>query len=249
VPTLGEQYAKSVKQEADRYGTFPPDITVVVGDVFEMKKGRLIRIASGSELPGWPTGLQVKSDEKKGKQTYYSGSSRTRGGEASAGVTTAAVGAQATIELEFSKTGGFVLDYVEQAHYYYGDVQPVMRWALAAAKNGNWEKSWVVITESIKASSATIVVGAKRGHKVQLSATAALPTDVFGVNLADPKLGLTVSSWDNKGFVSLAKAATPMYRCLRIRSNLLTGTHAELLAANEEDVAKAFTEDPFTDDV
>ena len=136
------------------------DRDVGVGDVKDT-------IHAAAKLPGWPTGQTLKSDPKKGMETYYAGSSRTVGAQADAGATTAVGGAHGTIDLTFSEVGGFVLDFVAEAHDYYDDLQPVMRWALAAAKNGHWEPSWVLITERISSlRSVRWVSGASRSRRM-----------------------------------------------------------------------------------
>jgi hypothetical protein len=247
VSTLGQEYAKLVRTVADRYGTFPPSTKLIVGDYYQMKGGSLTRLGSASTLPGWRSDLTVRTDLLRGQETYYAGSSRRRGGSTSGGADSLIGGADCSIEVTFNRTGGFILDYIAESRTYFDDLRPVMQWILAASKNGFWERDWVLITETISAKSASILVGAKKSQKIELRAQAKLPADILGLNLADPKLKLTASDLKEGGFVSLAKSATPIYGFLRIRRDLFFRKQAELASDAGEDLAKAFAEEPFDD--
>ena len=206
----------------------------------------MMKLNCALDRPGWRDALPVDAETVTGSATHFAGCRRelVAKGEVQ-GVSVGGVGAAASVVVSFDRFAGFTLDYVAAKHYRFHDVDKARRWALAAAKDGEWETSWVLVTEVIAADSATVLVSGESSSSVVLDAMAALPTDLTTVNLAEPKLGLSVSKWQGDGFAAVCHAATPMYHCARFRKKWLSGWRGELLGASSVDLNDVFIDDPF----
>jgi hypothetical protein len=249
VPKFVREYANLVKDTTGLYGTYPPDTKLKVGQYFKMDgDGALTHIGDASNVTNWPTNVSVTTENHTGTYSYNRGLMSKKRGEAAAGLSTPAGGLHATIDLSFDTAGGFVLDYVAEAVDRYAELQPIMTALVALSKNGKWKSSWILITEVRQAASASIVVAGEKSQKFRLRGAATMPVDITGVNLTDPKLGLSGSSYEGAGFACVATKATPLYRCLRIRRDWLLRKHAELAGAAGEVFKEAIAEDPFTDE-
>ncbi len=120
---------------------------------------------------------------------------------------------------------------------------------LGLAKNGQWNSDYVLVTELVEASPATILVSSARNSSIVLNASVAIPDNLAGINLADPKLGFSSSSSTEGVYQSVSAKSYPLYHCIRVRGKWWGGRVAELQANIPVNVDEAFTDTPFDDHV
>jgi hypothetical protein len=244
-----KDYNKLVSEVSGWRGAYPLIVRMRVGDYYELRRDGVPRyLGNAFNWPGWTENTApVDSEPVKGSWTYSSGCERRTGPSARAGVRLpGGLGIDATLSLSFTHSAGFVLAHDAGTHSVFRDVDSVRRSVLNAARDGWWQKHWILVTEVIAAESATLAVATKRRSQIDLYANAAIPADIAGVAIAKPSLGWTASGWRGSGYSSICQSGTPLYHCLRLRRRLFGDWRGELL----DDAAQAdlFTDDPFDPD-
>lgn len=88
------------------------------------------------------------------------------------------------------------------------------------AQNGTWERDFVVITEVIRASSATIVISSSAQAMIELRASATFGTGT--ASLADASAGLKVGRSRDIGTQIIAECElTPLFKAYGLKRRLL----------------------------
>lgn len=248
---VARMYSRLVHETTGWWGWFPPEVPLAVGDYLEISDdGRIDYAGCALDWPGWRNALKIDPTELDAGKTYYRASSREFVGDAAAGATIAAgPGASGSVKLSFSKAGGFVLDYLAGTHHRLHDVAIMKRWILAAVKNGQWDQNWAFVTEVMEAQTATVLVASQKGSSIHLQASAKLPVDLTGINLAAPSLGLSATTWSGDGSTTLCSHANVLFHCVRIRKGHFGKLYAELQGTGPQDPDSAFVDDPFDEDV
>jgi hypothetical protein len=241
-----KEYGKLVKSTTGFRGAYPLVVPVKVGDYFEMgEEGVMVHLGNAFNWPGWKEGVPVDSDVIGGSETYFGGCKREMAADAGAEVSSPiGLGAEATVSLSFESESGFVLAYEAATRQKVRDVPDVQREIVKLANGGWWQEKWVLVTEVIAAESATLVVSASKGSNLSLHANVQVPQALGAVEIANPELGWTASSWRGSGFSSLCKPGTPLYHCIKVKQDWLGGFKAETLGP--EEIADGFVmDDPF----
>src|SRR5271157_1512886 len=243
-----QTYSKAVYEETGWWGTFPVDIPLEVGDVLEQnQEGRMTRVA---KIKTWGVAFPIDSEPVTAAASWSHHATRTQAATAAGGATAATgVGAEAPIKVSFSEVAGFVLDYVAGKYNRINDVSAAQRAVLGLAKNGQWKPDYVLVTELVEASPATVLVSSARNSSIVLNASIALPDNIPGINLADPKFGFSSTSSTEGVYQSVSAKSYPLYHCIRVRRKWWGGRVAELQAAVKIKLDEAFTDDPFDDHV
>lgn len=88
---------------------------------------------------------------------------------------------------------------------------------VARYDNGNWEKTYVIITELVTAESATILISGQANARAEFSAETGIAPQ--GIALADVSAGLRIASSSGIATQILAaKQLTPLFRASGIRT-------------------------------
>ncbi|BCW75437.1 hypothetical protein NicSoilB11_17620 [Arthrobacter sp. NicSoilB11] len=243
-----EGYAELVKATTGYLGAYPLVVPISVGDYLQLNaEGVLVHLGNVFNWPGWTDDVLVDTTPIGGSETYFAGCTRETSVDSSAGVKSPlGLGAEATVSLIFEKENGFVLAYEAATRQKVREVPDVQRKIIQLARDGQWQKEWFLVTEVISAESATLAVSTSSGSKVSLHANAQLPKGLSAIQIADPKLGWTASSWGGSGFSSVCKAGTPLYHCIRVRKGWFNSLLSDTLGP--QDMEDAFAvDDPFFD--
>lgn len=234
-----KSYNQMVKDQTGWRGAYPLIVSMKVGDFFQFdSQGVPVGLGNVLNWPKWAQRLVVEPGEPRGKESWYGACERKAGASASGGVTTPyGLGADASISLSFSRDGGFALSYDEAQVSRFQDVPVAQRDVLAAIRAGWWDPQWVLITHVISTTSASLVVSTGASSSIELHANASIP-DIGNVQISDPALGWSASSWIGSGYTSLCRAGTPLYRCTKIKRSWLGRLKVEELgpAADLEEV-------------
>src|SRR5262249_42743298 len=172
--------------------------------------GRFHKVASLAEL-GIPSTAGAAGTPQT--MSYSSTESTTIGGSASGEVVQAA---KAEVSVKFGTQGSFVFQAIGVRSVQLAETVPTAAAIIAAFARGNWKKEWLLVDSIYAAESATIIVAEDESAEIVLKASTALP--LGSLPLADPKLGLSVSSTRGKLFHVVAGSGLhPLYSCLRLR--------------------------------
>ena len=237
---LPRAYGKAVHEQSGWWGTFPLDYPVEVGDVVQLDEdGRMIGVRSIFDTPGFSMPIVVTPVE--GAAGWSRHAAKSRLAAASAGASTAVgAGATAAVKVSFSEAGGFVLEDVSGEYRRLQDVDVARKWVLGLAKNGDWNNAYVLVTEIVAASPATVLVSSASESSIVLNGTG-LPADLTGVNLADPQFGFAEASFDEGIYKSVSKRSHPLYHCVRIRRRWWGANNAELQGGSAVSADDAFS--------
>lgn len=243
-----QTYSKAVYEETGWWGTFPIELPLEVGDIIRQdNEGNMTRIA---KIRDWGIMFPVDSEPVSAVATWSRHASRSRAANLEGGATVATgAGAQAAVKVSFSEVAGFVLDYVSGSFKKLRDVSVAQKAVLGLAKDGQWKSDYVLVTELVEASPATVLVSSAKNSSVVLNASASIPESLVGINLADPKFGFSSSSSTEGVYQSVSAKSSPLYHCIRVRGTWWGGKVAELQGAIEVNMSEAFTDTPFDNHV
>jgi hypothetical protein len=246
--SIGRKYSRFVHARTDYWGTYPPTLSLSVGDLLEVNKDDSFkRVASTRDWPGWSEALPTDELPGIGEVGFSAHADRRLGGDAAVhGGAEPVLDGAASLTLSFAKASGFVMELQSDWIRGYRDQVAAKKRVAARMKNGDWEPDWVLVAEVLHATSATIAISEEKGSSVVLSAKAALPP---AYNLADAALGLETLSTRGSCMVVTAKECTPLFRCLRVRRSWFGRRSVELQGLDEEGLDEAFSDDPFAGDV
>lgn len=240
------EYSDLVRRTTGYLGAYPLVVPVRVGDYFELgREGVLVQLGNVFHWPGWSSAVPVDSEDIGGSQTYYAGCKRETVADAGADVATPfGLGVKATVSLSFSRASGFALAYQAAKRERVRDVPTVQRQIVELATNKQWREEWVLVTEVIAASSATLVVSAEKASNLSLHANAEVPEMLEDVGIANAELGWSASSWRGSGYSSICKAGTPLYHCVKVKKGWFGRFKGEILGS--EELNSSFTDDPYS---
>jgi hypothetical protein len=245
-----QTYSNAVHEETKWWGTFPIEVPLKIGEIIKQdKEGGMSHVGDIQTKLGAGVIFRIESSPVSAAVTWSHHASRNRAATAEGGATAATgVGAQAAVKVSFSAIAGFVLDYVAGTYHRLVDVDAAKRAVLGLAKNGEWERDYVLVTEMIEASPATVIASSAQNSSILLNASVALPANVGGINLADPKFGFSSSSSTEGVYQSVSARSFPLYHCIKVYRKWWGGRSAELQAVANVNIDKAFTDDPFEDE-
>jgi hypothetical protein len=185
---------------------------IEIGDAGLLEGGRFRRTASLRDF-----GIECTTKSSgSGQNVQYTSSHGTKietGAKANA-----ATLANAEIRIDFAQVGAFVFHAVNLRLHRLENRDAVAQQIMDAYRDDRWDKRWLVIEALHTADSATIIVSEDSSAGTTLAAKAAA---IPSLMLADPALGLSVSSTQGKIFhVVAGKDLHPLYSCIRLRDPL-----------------------------
>jgi hypothetical protein len=212
-------YQQELHKNIGYFATWLPSDALDLGDVGVFQGGRFHKVASLREL-----GIPAKPGATGSPQTmnYSSTESTTIGGTATGDVAGAAT---AEVSVKFGRQGSFVFQAVGVRSVQLADKLETGARIVSAFERGAWKKEWLLVDSVYAADSATIIVSEDESAEIVLKASSALP--LGSLPLADPKLGLTVSSTRGKlVYVIAGNGLHPLYSCLRVSKTLFSAPAA-----------------------
>jgi hypothetical protein len=124
------------------------------------------------------------------------------------------------LSIRFKEAGGYVFEATGVRNVELIDRIALADQILGSHATNKWKKEWLLVDAVYEAASATIIVSEDASSEIVFDATAKVP--LGALPLADPKLGLTISSLSGRiVHVVAEKNLTPLYSCLRVRDHFL----------------------------
>jgi hypothetical protein len=208
-------YHRELHKNLGYFATWLPATIVELGDVGVWDGGRFRKVGSLKEL-GMP-----HSEIREGTPedvSYSASAKRADGIDISAGIPKPL--GKGELAIQFTSEGGFVFEAIGLRNVEIADRLAMADGMLKAYREGRWQKDWMVVEALFAAQSATIIVSEDNASEVVLKAKAKVPSGVLP--LADPKLGLTVTSSKGKlVHVLAADNLHPLYSCFKVRDPLV----------------------------
>jgi hypothetical protein len=102
----------------------------------------------------------------------------------------------AKLEINFSSEDAMFFNAAGCEYSMIADKAVVGAEIMKLYNKGDWDRSWVIVTDIVDASAVTVAVSSSKSSAVVFEADASIPN----INLADPQLKLSVKSSRNVGF-------------------------------------------------
>lgn len=135
--------------------------------------------------------------------------------------------AEAGVSIEFKNSQAIVFQSAGNKTEYIQNLGQVTDAILAKYNDGTWPKDYLVITELIKADSATIIISQSSNGSMELKAKAAVGTEA--IKLTDASLGLSVSREKGNNLKYICQAGlTPLYRVHGIRNPWFSNAYVDV---------------------
>jgi hypothetical protein len=236
-------YHQEMHKNVGYFATWLPASIIELGDIGVLEAGRFRRVGSLQELNMRHSRVREGTPEN---MSYSAAAKRSE--SASAGASTVVPVAKGELAIQFTSQGGFVFDAAGMRNIEIADRLALAEDILKAYEAGRWQKEWLVVEAIYRADSATIIVSEDSTSEIVLKATANVP--LGSLPLADPKLGLSISSSNGKlVHVVAADNLHPLYSCLKVRDPLFgTPSVSPVRGLGKEDSVRALTR-PAIDDL
>jgi len=196
------------------FATWLPANTIELGDFGVLEAGRFRRVDSLREL-GIP---QAAVREGTPENLSYSSSAERK--FAAAIEANIPAPPKAELAIRFTRQGGYVFEAVGIRNVEIADRMALADCILGFYQQGRWRREWLLVDAVCRAATATIIVSEDSSSEIVLNASGNIP--LGSLPLADPKLGLSVSSTSGKLVHVVAQNdVSPLYSCLKVRDPLI----------------------------
>jgi hypothetical protein len=228
-------YQQEMHNNVGFFATWLPASTIELGDFGVLEAGRFRRIGSLNELGI----LHAAVREGTPENVSYSASAERKAG--ALGETDAARPvAKAQLSIRFTQQGGYVFEAAGIRNVEIADRIALADHILAVYKGGRWPKEWLVVDAVYKAVSATIIVSEDSSSEIVFNASGSV--SLGALPLADPKLGLSISSSSGKIVHVIAQSdLCPLYSCLKVRDPLIGSPSVVPVRGLEEKAGQVLT--------
>lgn len=227
----GKFYLSHMHAKTGYRATWDPTKKLEIGYIGKLDKG-ILNIYSSLEKEGIP--VELASGVSGAAMDYTSHdnvtiSTKLSGELPVAGSALAHVDAGFHLEFKSEKSIVFQTGNHKIAQLVnLAEIEPLV---LEKYENGNWDKSWVIITELATADSATIIISNSSNGNLDLKANA--QAGPANLKLTDVSLGLSVARERGSSLKYIAQhGLTPLYRVMGIRhpvfSDLSIGVKGEV---------------------
>lgn len=229
-------YLKEMHNNVGFFATWLPATPIRVGDFGVVETDGFRRMGSLSEL-----GVPSLALREGSPQNMSYSASATRTSSASAGAGTVVPAVKAEVSIAFTSQGGYVFEALGIYNLEIADRLATTQRILDAYHQGRWQKQWLLIDSVYTAASATILVSLDGSSEITLKASGDVP--LGSLPLADPKLGLTVSSSSGRIVQVVAQSGlSPLYSCMRLRDPLFSSpSFVPVRGATSEPATQSFT--------
>ncbi|HEY6802408.1 MAG TPA: hypothetical protein VI306_02410 [Pyrinomonadaceae bacterium] len=212
-----EQYTKEMFERFGYMATWTPGVQLELGDVGVVKDRLFTRITS---LKNLGIDFNIREDVTEEEQKFASSSNVSILFKAAG--TAPAVGsvltqAQAGFSIEFKKSKATVYEAVGCVAPMIDDQVAVGKRILELNQHGDWNKDWAVVTELVKAKSATVLISNSSSAKIELSASGTV-TGVPNLGSVSAQFQLAFSKDMMTSLIS-QHGLTPLFKARAIKSN------------------------------
>jgi hypothetical protein len=196
-------------EEFHYFATWLPDLPLQIGDIGELKHNEFTYVSS---LNKKGMDFNVRRDSSKGELKHRSGggvsvSTKLRG---DAGIPQFNLDvADAGIVVTFGSNAGVVFEATGTEHQLIADVDALDRTILDAHEHGEWKDDWVVISDLMMATSATILISQGRDAAIGLKAKMQVPR----LSLANLDAGFEITNEKNMNVAIICQSGlTPLFK-------------------------------------
>jgi hypothetical protein len=208
-------YQQEMHNNVGFFATWLPSSTIALGDFGVLEAGRFRRIGSLNEL-----GIAHEAVREGMPQNMSYSASAERQVGAFTEITAVPPVAKAQLSIRFTKQGGYVFETAGIRNVEIADRIALAEHILAVYEGGRWRKEWLVVDAVYKAASATIIVSEDSSAEIVFKASGSVSLGVLP--LADPKLGLSISSSSGRIVQVIAQSnLCPLFSCLKVRDPLI----------------------------
>lgn len=209
-PSFLQTYADEVSEHLDYLPTWPLDYYVKVGDVGVLE-GSVFKRTDTLESLGI-VGLAVR----KGQGTQLLEFSSRKGVETTwaAGGESSIEGFGGEVEIQFSRDGAVFLRVGEHSLEQFESTDTLGDEIIQRYKTGSWKRDRVVVTEVVKAASATVLVSGSGSAGAKFKLDASLPSTEA---LARGKLSQLVSVTGSFTTKIVGQGVSPLLRTCGLR--------------------------------
>ena len=216
------QYTNEMYKKFGYFATWEPNRPLELGDVGILRKNEFTRIFNISRRFDKIKFIELP-DETPGDLDYNS--------EGSVSITLKLAGtipqigsvlteADAGISIEFSSDKSVVFKANETYTPSIDDTIKLGNQIIELYREGKWEKNWVVITEIVKAKSATIIISNKKDGKIELKANANV--DIVDIDIANAEFKFSPAfSRGLETRIIAQKGLTPLFKAMSIKSRFI----------------------------
>lgn len=215
MPSVQAQYTKELRQAFGYLATWLPGLPMHLGDVGVLQDGEFQRV---THLEPLGVAYERRKDNARDDLRYESSgkvSVTVKGaGEAGGGVFEHVGDAEAGIAVKFEDEKAVVLSLEGVRSDTISDPAAIERAAREQHAEA-WDADWLVVSEIVTATKATILISNERNSSIELKAKVDVGRPV---KLADAEAKLEVAS--SRGMHTQligASGLTPMFRAIQIR--------------------------------
>lgn len=218
--SVSKKYTKEVKEQFDYSATWLPTMQVAPGDIGRLRNYQYTHYSTLNDL-----GIKFAVQEGSAQAEFDYCSSR------SVSITTKAAGqvpptgfgiakADAGVSIKFSRNKAIVLRLSNCTSTQIRSLDSVAKEILTLYESDKWDKDNVVVTEAVKAESATIIISNSSNAQIDLVARGKISPSK--TDLADVKAKFQVLKETNIATKLIAsKNLTPLFRTSGIRDPIL----------------------------
>ena len=217
---LYKNYITEIHHNLGYIATWLPSVQMELGDVVTFGDAGFQRVAGLKDF-----GIKFKTRSDTNLSTYDYSSAGAVAIVANVGAQARIPGSkggkpQAKVTVQFNRANAVVYHAVGCQASAIADQDGLGREITFRYENDKWPKERFVVTELIKARSATIVISGTAGAKLDLVAKGAIQAS--SINLADVRAKLEIASSTNIGLQIVAQSdLTPMFRASGMRLRFL----------------------------
>lgn len=216
-----KKYTRELKRQFGYFATWLPGTPLELGDIGIMKGNVFTKI---SNLSDFDLDFEIEVDTTKADIEHSSKGSVSISTKASGTVApqgSSLTQADAGITVEFSKENSILFKANGTVSPSIKDQVLLGNQIINLYVGGTWDKNWVVITEIVKAESATVLISSSSSSKIELKAQGDIGS--AQIDIADANLGFELKfSKDLSTKVIAEESLTPLFKASKIRKPLFS---------------------------
>lgn len=195
------------------FATWLPSDPMALGDLGILQDGKFRRLSSLKEL-------KIAFTEESGEAVQNIQCMSKNGTKVSTSVGAKVAGLVKTnISVDFAADSAFLFHASGVRARRVANPRQISLDIVNCYKRGDWDKRWLLVEACHEADYATVLISQDKSTSVELEAE--LDGPLPSTFLADPKLGLKISSTNGKVIhVVGQRELTPLYSCLRVQPHI-----------------------------
>ena len=203
-------YVQEISKKTNYRANWLPDKPMNIGDVGKIEDG-IFTLYTTLELQGMPVKIRESTSTLHSDYTTNDSVKIINGLDSSSSTASFSLSpGKQRCKIEFVKSDGVLFQISNPNRLSIENLSDIENQILELYKKSVWNLGWVIVTELIRADSATIIInsGGSNTLEFELSGTA----DIDSINLADTNLDLRLVSETGTSTKLIARPdLTPLY--------------------------------------